>query len=626
MTTRSGGYGHLGHSHLDDVLMGNLYDHGVVMRLVKYGLPYRFWAILAFVGMVGHILTMVTQPIIIAWGINNFVLSVQGESDGWGNLSTVGFIFMGNVLINMVFNFLQYIALARLTVNVLHDLRTEMFAHLQNQATSFYDRNEVGRIMSRIQNDVHQLQEFTDVGITTVGDILMLVFIAATMIYLDPVLGLITLSLIPLLGITMVTWQKKSRPTFLGVRMAISAVNGNIQENVSGVRVTQSINRQDVNLGNFNALNQHHLDMTIHASWLSAMLMPVVETLTVLSMGLVVVVGGIRVYDGHLEVGFLVAFLIYVQRFFEPIRMLTQQYTMFQRAMASGARIFELLDIKPEMNDKPDAIELPPIKGEVVFDDVSFGYTPDNNILHNINLHIQPGQNVALVGLTGAGKTSLVALMHRFYDVTGGAVRIDGHDIRDVSRESLAGQMSMVLQEPYLYSMSIRDNIKYRRTESTNEEVEIAARAVGAHEFIMGMDEGYDTMLQQRGSNLSMGQRQLISFARAVVADPRIIVLDEATASIDSRTERVIQESLKAVLHGRTAVVIAHRLSTITSADVIVVLDQGRIIETGDHQELLAKGGLYATLYAMNFGEPAPQYTNASEDQDGTGGLRAPAI
>jgi ATP-binding cassette subfamily B multidrug efflux pump len=626
LSTRSGGYGHLGHSHLDDVLMGNLYDHGVVMRLAKYALPYRFWAIMAFVGMVGHILTMVSQPIIIAWGINSFVLAVGGDSDSWGSLSTVGMIFMGNVLINMVFNFLQYISLARVTVDVLHDLRTEMFEHLQNQATSFYDRNEVGRIMSRIQNDVHQLQEFTDVGITTIGDILMLVFIAGTMLYLDAILGLVTLSLIPLLGIIMVVWQKKSRPTFLGVRMAISAVNGNIQENVSGVRVTQSTNRQDVNLVNFDTLNQSHLDKAIHASWLSAMLMPVVEILTVLSMGLVVVVGGIRVYDGQLELGFLIAFLIYVQRFFEPIRMLTMQYTMFQRAMASGARIFELLDIQPEMRDKPDAVALPPIKGEVVFDNVSFGYTAETEVLHNIDLHIQPGQKVALVGLTGAGKTSLVALMHRFYDVTGGAIRVDGHDLRDVSRESLAGQMSMVLQEPYLYSMSIKDNIRYRRTESTDEEVEAAARAVGAHEFIMDMDNGYDTMLQQRGNNLSMGQRQLISFARAVVADPRIIVLDEATASIDSRTEKIIQESLKAVLRGRTAVVIAHRLSTITSADVIVVLDQGRIIETGSHVELLAKGGLYATLYAMNFGEPAPQYTNGSDEQDGSGGLRAPTI
>ena len=626
MTTRSGGYGHLGHSHLDDVLMGNLYDHGVVMRLARYGIPYRFWALIAFVGMVGHILTMVTQPIIIAWGINSFVLGVNGEEDAWGNLSVVGLIFLGNVLINMVFNFLQYVSLARLTVDVLHDLRTEMFAHLQNQATSFYDRNEVGRIMSRIQNDVHQLQEFTDVGITTVGDILMLLFIAGTMIYLDPILGLITLSLIPLLLATMIIWQKKSRPTFLGVRMAISAVNGNLQENVSGVRVTQSANRQDVNLGNFDTLNENHLDMTIRASFLSGMLMPVVETLTVLSMGLVVVVGGLRVYDGHLEIGFLVAFLIYVQRFFEPIRMLTQQYTMFQRAMASGARIFELLDIKPEMNDKPGAPLLPVVKGEIVFDNVSFGYTPETEVLHNINLLIEPGQNVALVGLTGAGKTSLVALMHRFYDVTGGAIRVDGYDIRDVTRESLAGQMSMVLQEPFLYSMSIRDNIRYRRIESTDEEVESAATAVGAHGFIMEMENGYETMLQQRGNNLSMGQRQLISFARAVVADPRIIVLDEATASIDSRTEKIIQESLKAVLRGRTAVVIAHRLSTITSADVIVVLDQGRIIETGSHTELLDKGGLYATLYAMNFGESGSLYANGSSDQEGTSGLRAPTI
>ena len=614
MTTRVSGYGHLGRSALDDVLMGNLYDHGVVMRLAKYALPYKFWVAASFFGMGGHIITMVMQPIIIAWGINEFVVGLTEDSDAFGSLWLAAVIFMGNVLLNMLFNFVQLVSLARVTVNVLHDLRTSMFQHLQNQATSFYDRNEVGRIMSRIQNDVFQLQEFMDVGITTIGDIMMLVFIAGTMIYLDPLLGIVTLSVIPILGAILIFWQKKSRPTFLGVRIAISAVNGNLQENVSGVRVTQSTNRQDKNLSNFNTLNQTHLDRTVRASFLSASLMPVVETLTVVSMGLVVVVGGIRVFDGALEIGFLVAFLIYVQRFFEPIRTLTLQYTMFQRAMASGARIFELLDISPEMKDKPDAVELPTIKGEVVFDDVCFGYTAEEQVLHNINLTVQPGQNVALVGLTGAGKTSLVALMHRFYDVTSGSIRVDGHDVRDVTRESLAGQMSMVLQEPYLYSMNIRDNIRYAHTEATDAQVEAAARAVGAHEFIMELDSGYDTMLQQRGNNLSMGQRQLISFARAVVADPRIIVLDEATANIDSRTEKIIQESLKAVLRGRTSVVIAHRLSTITSADVIVVLDHGRVIETGNHRELMEKGGLYAALYAMNFGEPVSVHTNGSDD------------
>ena len=404
MTTRVSGYGHLGRSSLDDVLLGNLYDHGVVMRLAKYALPYRFWVAASFFGMAGHIITMVLQPLIIGWAINQFVDGVTGQEATWGSLELAAVLFIINVLLNMLFNFVQLISLARVTVNVLHDLRTEMFEHLQHQATSFYDRNEVGRIMSRIQNDVFQLQEFMDVGITTIGDVMMLVFIAGTMMYLDPLLGIVTLSVIPFLGVILIYWQKKSRPTFLGVRVAISAVNGNLQENVSGVRVTQSTNRQDKNLSNFNTLNQTHLDRAVRASFLSASLMPVVETLTVVSMGLVVVVGGIRVFEGALEVGFLVAFLIFVQRFFEPIRTLTLQYTMFQRAMASGARIFELLDIKPEMNDKKDAATLPTIRGEVVFEDVCFGYTPDEQVLHNINLTIEPGQNVALVGADRRGQ------------------------------------------------------------------------------------------------------------------------------------------------------------------------------------------------------------------------------
>ena len=597
------GYGHIGGSALDDQVLGKLYDHRVVIRLMRYVFRYRFWTSLSLIGMAGYIVTIVVQPLIIAWGINGFIVQEDGAGPGWGSLNVVALVFLVNTVANIAFNYVQYYALARMNVQVLYDLRTEMFDHLQKQSTSFYDRSEVGRIMSRVQNDVLQLQEFMDVAIITAGDVGLLVFIGAAMLWMNPVLGIATLATTPLLVIVMAFWQRKSRPTFVRVRTAISSVNGSLQENISGIRVAQAMNRQAVNLERFDGLNGEHMAAQLRASWLGAALLPAVELTTVAALALVVIIGGGMVLSGALGVGFLVAFLLYVQRFFEPIRTITIQYTAFQRAMASGARIFELLDIRPQMEDAHGAIDLPTIEGDIRFENVSFEYVPDVEVIHDLDLHIEPGQTVAFVGLTGAGKTTIVSLITRFYDVTKGRITIDGHDVRDVRRESIARQTSMVLQEPFLYSISVKDNIRYRHEEVSDDDIVRAAKIVGAHDFITALEDGYDTILQQRGTNLSMGQRQLISFARAVVADPRILILDEATANIDSHTERLIQDGLDRVLRGRTSIVIAHRLSTITKADRIVVLDLGRIVESGNHQELLAARGRYASLYAMNFGE-----------------------
>ena len=389
---------------------------------------------------------------------------------------------------------------------------------------------------------------------------------------------------------------------FIRVRTTIAIVNGALNENITGVRVVQSMDRQGRNLEIFNGKTHDYLSAELGASRIAASLLPPLDLLNVVAIGLVLFFGS-RMISSAQEIGTLIALVMYIQRFFDPIRSLTTQYTQFQRAMASGARIFELLDTDPDLVDTPNAKVLPTLKGEIDFQDVSFGYIPGEDILKGVNLHIKPGETVAVVGPTGAGKTTLISLLSRFYDVERGrgAILVDGHDIRDVTRRSLVSQISMVLQEPFLFSGTVRENIKYSHQAVTDEQMMEAARAVGAHEFIVRLEKGYDTLLEERGGNLSVGQRQLLSFARAIVADPRILILDEATANIDSFTEMLIQRALKSLLHGRTAVVIAHRLSTVRNADKIIVVNNGEIAEVGTHRQLIDHEGLYAHLYQMNY-------------------------
>ena len=595
----SGGMNSATMDNLGDVnIIGKVYDHRVVTRLATYIWPYKKETMITCFAVMVYTLGNVSIPLLMMLGINWAI------NDGvtW-RLHVVGVAFMAVTLIHFGSNYLQMVYMPKVGQGILYSLRTDMFNHLQTLSPSFFHRTPVGRIMSRSQSDVLQLQETFELIVQSLSDILSLVGIITVMMIIDWRLALVSLSILPVLFLILGYWQRFARQSFMRIRRAIAMVNGEYNENITGIRVVESLNRQDQNLQHFDSLNKEHLDANIEASRYSGALQPLVELLIGIAMGFgVVLVGGIMALDGAVEWGVLVAFALWIQRFFEPVRQLTMQYSQLQRAMASGVRIFEVLDLKSEVTDVEGAPEMPPVRGHIKFEDVSFHYVPGIDVLEDVNLDIQPGENVALLGSTGAGKTTMVTLIHRFADVTKGRITIDGYDIREVDRRSMVSQMSMLLQEPFLFSGTVKENIRYSHQEASDEDVVAAAKGVGAHEFIMALENGYDTALAERGVNLSVGQRQLVSFARAIVGDPRIIILDEATASIDTQTELLIQDALKRILQGRTSIVIAHRLSTVRNADKIVVIDQGRVVETGQHQELLSNNGVYARLYAVNYG------------------------
>jgi len=582
----------------NDDELGKLYDAKVVGRLGKYIKPYRWRMTLSIVGVIGFALTSYAQPLLIGLAIDAVQKGNSGRLDFlFGLMVVFAFASWG-------FQYMQLDSSGIIGHNVLRRLRIEMFDHLQTLSLGFYDRHEVGRVMSRITSDVTSLQELMTSGILTVlGNVAGLFVVVFALLKLDFTLALITFAAVPILIAIMAYWSRRARNAFIQVRQAIAVVNSTINENVSGVRVIQSLSREDENNRRFGQINRANLSANVEAGRLSAIVLPVVELVVAFATALALIVGGYRVHSGSLLFGTLVAFVLYIQRFFDPIRDMVLQYTQIQRAMAGGERIFEVIDTQAEIVDAPDAVELGQIEGRVDFDHVTFEYVPGVPVLKDIDLHVQPGETIAFVGQTGAGKSTMTSLISRLYEVTEGAILIDGHDLRTIKRKSLTRQMGVVLQEPFLFSGTVKDNIIYGRLDATQAEIEAAAEAVGAHEFIVRLENGYDTVLQERGSNLSVGQRQLLSFARAVLADPRILVLDEATANVDTQTEVIIQRALSTLLKHRTSFVIAHRLSTIRDADRVVVLDRGQIAEIGNHDQLLELGGIYARLYNMAYRE-----------------------
>jgi ATP-binding cassette subfamily B protein len=573
-------------------VLGKVYDSRVIAKLPRYLLPVKKWIGVGALGMLIMSLTTLATPYLTGVATNYIV------NGNLGGLNIIAIIFVAISVIMWFGGFWQNYYLSYAGQSVIYRMRTELYDHLLRLSLSFYDTQKVGKLMSRVQNDVQQLQEIVTQGILSLfASFLTLVGIAVIMMTMNWRLGLIMMAIVPVMILSVWIWQKYARRAFIRVRTAIATVNSQLQEDISGVRVVQSLSRERENMGQFDQVNRAHLDANVTAVKLEAVMMPMINILTGISFALVLIVGGFQVLDGVMSIGFLLSFLMYVQRFFDPILELSMQYTELQRAMASGARIFELLDVRPDIQDRPGAVELPPVKGEIRFENVNFGYEPDKDVLHDINLTIRPGETVAIVGQTGSGKSSLVSLTDRFYEVEKGKVSIDGHDIRTVTQESLRRQIAIVPQDPVLFTGTIEENIRYGKTGATREEVVEVARTVGAHSFISRLEKGYETPVGQRGMSLSAGQRQLVCLARAIIANPRILILDEATSNVDTHTERIMQRALHKLTRGRTCLTIAHRLSTVTGADRIIVLEQGRIVEEGSHKELLAKNGLYHKMF-----------------------------
>ena len=578
---------------------GRAFDARVVRRMLAYLAPYRGKMALAIVLVIITSGLTLSIPYLVGVAIDDFI--VAGDLPG---LTRVSLLIAGIYIALFVATAAQSYLLSWTGQRVLASMRAELFRHLQVLPIGYHDRHVIGVTVSRVINDVAVINDLLSQGLVTViGDVVLLVGIVVVMIAMSPQLALYTFSVLPLMVLATWLFARRAKPAFRRTRSSVAALVGRLAEDISGMRVIQAFSQEENARARFEEVDRENRDASIVAMSLSFIFLPTVEILGMLATAIVLLLGGVAVMGDALTVGVMVAFLAYVTRFFQPIQELSQLYTTMQSAMAGGERVLELLDTEPDVPDPPDGNEMPPIEGRVELDGVTFAYQNDIQVLHDVNLVIEPGSTVALVGPTGAGKTSIANLIGRFYDVTEGAISIDGVDVRGVTQHSLRAQMGMVPQDPFLFSGTVADNVSYGRPEASAAEIESAAQRANAHEFILALPDGYATEILEGGANLSAGQRQLICIARAVLADPRILILDEATASVDTVTESLIQSALDRLLQGRTSIVIAHRLSTVRRADLICVVEDGAIVESGVHRDLMELDGVYATLVERQYVE-----------------------